>query len=117
MIGRMPRAYGSDRLEARPDGRLVLTCTAPKGWEARRPKTPTSVEHPGTAVRWEEEFFEVVAVERAGETSVAYVLAAWDEVHVFRVVDTYDEAAEARRAAERRDTASRRSRRRISLAL
>ncbi|HEV8267168.1 MAG TPA: hypothetical protein VGR00_03000 [Thermoanaerobaculia bacterium] len=113
----MPRAYGSDRLEAGPAGRIVLTCAVSKGWQARRAKTPTSVEHPGTAVRWEEEFFEVLSIEPAGETGVVYTLTAWDEVHVFRVVDTYDEAAEKRRAAERRDAASRRSRRKISIAL
>src|SRR5690349_17452184 len=113
----MPRPYGSDRLETRPDGRLALVCDVTKGWRPRKPKTATSVEHPGTAVRWEEDFYEVLEIESAGESRVVYLLAAWDEIHIFRVVETYDEAAEARRAAERRDLASRHARRKVSFAL
>src|SRR5215470_11766963 len=57
------RAYGSDRLSLGRGGRFVLACRVPKGWIARREATLTSPEHPGTAVYWEEQWFEVVGVE------------------------------------------------------
>jgi hypothetical protein len=59
----MPRAYGSDLLSLGPEGRLVLACRVPKGWIARREATLTSPQHPGTAVYWDETWYEVVDIE------------------------------------------------------
>ncbi len=103
----MPRALGRDRLGVETGGRLLLDCDVPKGWRGRSPATPTSAEHPGSAVRWEDGFFEVLEVRPLGGEAVRYVLAPWDERHAMRVVETYGEEAEAARASERRDVARR----------
>ena len=49
-------------------------------------KTLTSAEFPGTAVLWEERYFEVVEA-RAGEGGVGYVLEPWQEMHVMRTIE------------------------------
>jgi hypothetical protein len=103
----MPRALGRDRLDVAAGGRLVLTCEEPKGWHGRSPKMPTAAEHPGTAVRWEGGFYEVLEASGLPGGGAAYVLAAWDERHAMRVVATYNEATEAARAHERADAAHR----------
>ena len=103
----MPRAFGRDRLGVEAGGRLLLDCDFPKGWGGRSAATPTSVEHPGSAVRWEEEFFEVLEVRPLGGAAVRYVLAPWDERHAMRVVETYGADAEAARSHERADVARR----------
>ncbi len=103
----MPRALGRDRLGVEAGGRLLLDCVAPKGWRGRSPATPTSTEHPGSAVRWEEAFFEVLEVRPLGGETVRYVLAPWDDRHAMRVVETYSEDAEAARSLERDDVARR----------
>jgi hypothetical protein len=103
----MPRALGRDRLGVETGGRLLLDCDVPKGWRGRSPATPTSAEHPGSAVRWEEAFFEVLDVRPLGGQAVRYVLAPWDERHAMRVVETYSEDAEAVRSRERADVARR----------
>ncbi len=103
----MPRALGRDRLGVEAGGRLLLDCDAPKGWRGRSPATPTSVEHPGSAVRWEEAFFEVLEVRTLGGAAVRYVLAPWDERHAMRIVETYHEDTEAARSRERADAARR----------
>lgn len=95
----MPRPVGTDRLDVAPEGRLILHSARPKGWRGRTPATWTSSEHPGTAVRWEEELWEVaVAVELPGG-GARYELRRWDERHAARHVDTYDEKSELRRAS------------------
>jgi hypothetical protein len=103
----MPRALGRDRLGVEAGGRLLLDCDSPKGWQGRSAATPTSAEHPGSAVRWEEAFFEVLEVRPLGGAAVRYVLAPWDERHVMRVVETYSEDAEAARSRESADVARR----------
>jgi hypothetical protein len=102
----MPRAVGRDRLGVETAGQIVLDCDSPKGWRARSPATPTSAEHPGTALSWEGEFFEVLEVRPRG-AGARYVLARWDERHAMRVVAAYSEESEAARARERADTATR----------
>lgn len=92
------RAFGSDRVSS-SGNQLIVVCRRPKGWVSRVPKTFTSAEHPGTAVLWEECYFEVVTEERAGD-SVRYVLEPWRDHLVMRVSDAYDEASELRREAE-----------------
>lgn len=106
----MPRPLGTDRLEASADGALVLLGSRPKGWRGRTPATKTSAEHPGSAVRWEEELWEVVlAVELPGG-GVRYELRRWDARHTARHVEPYDEASE-RRLAESHAADRRRKRR------
>lgn len=95
----MPRPVGTDRLDVAPEGRLILHSARPKGWRGRTPATRTSSEHPGTAVRWENELWEVaVAVELPGG-GVRYELRRWDERQTARHVETYDEKSELRRAS------------------
>lgn len=102
----MPRAAGRDRLGVETAGQVLLDCDAPKGWRGRERATATSPEHPGTALRWEGGFFEVLEVRSRG-TGVQYVLAPWDERHAMRVVETYSEETEAARVRERANAAMR----------
>ncbi len=103
----MPRALGRDRLGVEAGGRLLLDCDAPKGWRGRSAATATSAEHPGTALRWEGDFFEVLEVRPRGGSAVQYVLARWDERHAMRVVESYDSDSESVRARVREDAAQR----------
>src|SRR4051812_22569352 len=91
-------AYGSDRV--RSDGeRIVLSSRLPKGWTARTAKTLTSAEFPGTAVLWEEQYFEVVDAEPL-PMGVRYTLEPWRDHHAMRVTARYDEDAEVALRAE-----------------
>jgi len=93
--------YGSDR--ARVDGeRIVLSSRLPKGWTARVARTLRRSEFPGTAVLWEERYFEVIEARMLPQGGVEYVLEPWQEHHVMRVVQQYDEPSEAARLAEHR---------------
>ncbi len=112
----MPRAFGDDRLGEAKDGLVTLEARDDKGWTARSERTPLSAEHPGTAVRWEEEFWEVRAID-ATEGVVRYALAPWDERHVFRVVSDYSEAAEDERRRARGELETMGRKRRLSLGL
>lgn len=107
----MARAYGSDRLELAPDGVRVVLTRRSKGWLARRPATQIRAAHPGTAVRWDDELWEVMGASRRADGSVRYELAPWDEQHILRVISDYSEAAEKARAeaiaSERRDDRTR----------
>lgn len=113
----MPSPIGSDRLETLEDGRFALACLHPKGWVERSAKKATSAEHPGTAVRWEEQFFEVIAIESRGAGGLRYLLAPWNEQHVFRHVENYDGPSEAVREKERRQSHQREWKWRSSLLL
>jgi hypothetical protein len=85
--------YGSDRV--RVDGeRIVLSSRLPKGWKARVAKTNTSAEFPGTAVLWDEQYFEVIAAEPLPH-GVRYTLEPWPEHHAMRVTARYDADSEA----------------------
>src|SRR5437588_7968432 len=96
------RAYGSDRLRPPKGERLILASRISKGWVARVEKTLTSAEFPGTAVLWEERYFEVIEARMLPQGGVEYVLEPWQEHHVMRVVQQYDEPSEAARLAEHR---------------
>src|SRR6266542_4495787 len=90
--------YGSDR--ARVDGeRIVLSSRLPKGWRPRVTKTLTSAEFPGTAVLWEEQYFEVVGAEPLPQ-GVRYTLEPWRDRHAMRVTARYDDGSEAALAAD-----------------
>ncbi len=104
----MPRPFGPDRLEIVSSGNLRLACPHPKEWVARRPAGHGNVLHPGTAIRWEEELWEVVAAGDAPAGGAWYELAPWDDQHAIRLVLPYDEASEAGRAEDRRDVERRR---------
>ncbi len=96
-------AFGSDRLEPLGEGRVAIVCRQPKGWVARKVSgVAHRADHPGTAVFWNGAHWEVVAVETRSAGGLTYVLAPWDDAHVFRVMDRYDEEAERERAEERR---------------
>ena len=99
----MPRPFGPDRLELASSGHLRLTCPRPKEWVARRPAERGNVLHPGTAVRWEEELWEVVAAGDAPGGGAWYELAPWDDQHAIRLLLPYDETSETGRAEDRRD--------------
>lgn len=97
----MPTPYGGDSLVPGPDETVTLVCREPKGWVARKERTTTSSEHPGSAVLWDDALWEVLSVE-AGHPGVRYRLASWDECHVVRVRYVYDAGTEAVRIRETR---------------
>ncbi len=98
----MPEPHGTDRLSLGPDGRFVLLARDPKGWRPRLPATRTSAEHPGTAVRWGGEIWEVLELDETKDGRWKYTLAPWDDAFAIRSLVPYDEEAETARAAERR---------------
>jgi len=90
--------FGSDRV--RVDGeRVVLSSRLPKGWTARVEKTLTTAEFPGTAVLWEEQYFEVIDA-RPLPQGVRYTLEPWRDHHAMRVTYRYDAGSEAALAEE-----------------
>lgn len=95
-----PRAFGTDLLQAGPGEELSLVCPIPKSWLARKERTLTSAEYPGTAVEWEGRVFEVRGAEPLPGGGVRYRLAPWTEGHAIRRLERYDEASEGARAGE-----------------
>lgn len=92
------QTYGSDRVRA--DGeRITLTSRVDKGWTPRAEKTHTSAEFPGTAVLWEDKYYEVVFAEHLPQ-GVRYGLELWKESNTIRVSDRYDEESERLRIEE-----------------
>jgi hypothetical protein len=91
--------FGSDRLRQAGE-KMILLSAIPKGWTPRVPKTNTSAEYAGTAVLWEDEYFEVVEAVAAEGERVRYVLAPWREEHTIRTFESYDPDSEARRLAD-----------------
>ena len=63
--------------------------------------------HPGTAVRWEDALWEVVAARDTPGSGVSYELAPWDDQHAIRILLPYDETSEAERSADARDVGRR----------
>jgi hypothetical protein len=101
-------AYGSDRVRVGDDGTIVLSSRLPKpGWVARVEKTLTSARFPGTAVCWDDVYYEVVAAEGLAGGGARYTLAPWEDQHAMRVVDRYDAASEAQRVEEARQAVAR----------
>lgn len=92
----MPRPFGTDHLDVAPEGTLVLHAGHPKGWRGRGTATQTSAEHPGTAIHWEGELWEVVSAVDLPGGGARYGLSRWDERHAARHVERYDEASEQR---------------------
>ncbi|MBK8595501.1 MAG: hypothetical protein IPN83_07915 [Holophagales bacterium] len=75
------------------------------------------VLHPGTAIRWEDALWEVVATGTGPGEGPWYDLAPWDERHAIRLLLPYDETSEAERAADVRDVDRRRAAGRVTLLL
>jgi len=111
------QAYGSDRVRAEDGGRVVLLSRIPKAWTPRAPKTLTTAEFPGTAVLWDEQYFEVISAEPLPAGGFRYVLEPWQEMHAMRTVDQYGEEREAERVAEHRAQLSRETKRKSANAL
>jgi hypothetical protein len=105
----MPHPFGTDRAETLSDGRIRLRCRQAKAWTPRKPPERGMTLHPGTAVRWEDELWEVVAAKGIPESGVDYELAPWDGQHAIRVLLPYDETSEAERSADARDVDRRRA--------
>ena len=87
--------YGADRVRT-SGGRVILHSRISKGWTPRTPKTPTHAEFPGSAVLWDDEYFEVVAAELLPAGGVRYVLEPWRDNHTIRSFEHYSEESEAR---------------------
>jgi hypothetical protein len=110
------QAYGSDRVRA--DGeRMVLWSRIPKAWTPRAAKTLTSAEFPGTAVLWEERYFEVVSADASPQGGVRYVLEPWREMHAMRTIDQYGDAREAARVTDYRAQLARETKRKSANAM
>jgi len=92
--------HGTDRVRAVAGGRIILFSRYAKGWQPRVEKTLTSPEHPGMAIFWDDEIYEVVAADAQQQGGIRYVLELWREEHAMRVTDRYDEESEAQRIAE-----------------
>ncbi len=105
----MPRPFGTDRVEELPGGAVRLLCGRPKAWVPRRLAEHGRPLHPGTAVRWEDELWEVVAAGDLPAGGAHYDLARWDDQHAIRVLLPYDETSEAERDADARDVHRRRA--------
>jgi len=107
--------FGSDRV--RVDGeRIVLSSRLPKGWTARVAKTLTSAEFPGTAVLWDEQYFEVVDAQPLPQ-GVRYTLEPWRDHHAMRIAVRYDAGSEAALVAEWRAALLREKKRKTAGAL
>ena len=91
--------YGSDRVRS-SGGKLILHSTISKGWTPRTPKSGTHSEFPGTAVYWDDQYFEVLAAEGLPGGGVRYVLAPWSDSHTIRTFVGYDADSEARLVAD-----------------
>src|ERR1051325_3910638 len=91
--------HGSDRVRVAGD-KIILFSRITKGWQARVLAANLRPEHPGTAVLWDEQYYEVIDAGVMQGGGVRYVLAAWRDEHVFRDVQTYDDASEAALAAD-----------------
>ena len=109
--------FGSDRLEAAPDGAFWIICSAPKGWTPRRGRAHTPGEYPGTAVRWEADLFEVVEAISYLDGTTRYRLEPWPDRHAVRSIQTYDEGSEAHRPRERARQKRRITKRRLTIIL
>jgi len=113
----MPLPHGPDTATEERDGAWIIVSPLPKGWRARRPRSRISPEHPGTAVSWDGQLFEVVAAREGRAGAATYFLERWEDRHTIRVIETYDEAAEESRVRARADEERRRRRHLLLMAL
>jgi hypothetical protein len=113
----VPNPFGTDRLETGPGGSFRLLCRASKGWRPRTSATRRRAEHPGTAIEWQQEIFEVVAVEPVAEGTIRYSLEPWRDELAIRSLERYDAESEVGRADERRWRESAPRKRRLAILL
>lgn len=106
------QSYGTDRVRRGNGEQWIILSRQSKGWVPRTPAAVTRNDRPGTTVRWEEKYYEVVSATGTGG-GIRYVLEPWRDENVMRLVDDYDEASEARRQADHHDGV-RRERGRVS---
>lgn len=92
--------YGTDRSRPAGGDKILLQSRYSKGWTARVLAQGTHSEFPGTAVLWEEQYFEVLEATPLQNGGVRYVLAPWAEHHTMRTFEHYDAATEAARIAD-----------------
>lgn len=111
------QAFGLDRLRVSDDGRVFLSSRVPKEWRARSVRAASSIPHPGTAVLWDEVFYEVVRETPLPNGGVRYELAPFPDDLLMRDSVAYDEASEVARSAHRHDTKRREHSRKILNAL
>ena len=88
---------------------MILHSRLPKGWTPRTPKTMTSAEFPGTAVLWDDQYYEVISADALPAGGVRYVLDKWRDEHAIRDFDAYSEESEAHLLADH-ETATRQRR-------
>lgn len=79
---------------------MILHSRLPKGWTARTPKSGTHAEFPGTAVLWDDEYYEVLAADPLPAGGVRYVLEPWRDDHTIRTFEAYTPESEARLLAD-----------------
>jgi ABC-type proline/glycine betaine transport system permease subunit len=89
------RAYGSDRVRS-AGGKVILHSALPKGWTARTPKSLTHSEFPGTAVLWDDQYYEVITADALPSGGVRYVLDKWLDENTMRVFEAYSAESEER---------------------
>jgi hypothetical protein len=111
----VPSPFGADRVEPGSGGIAMLSCAASKGWKPRIPASGRRSEHPGTAVSWEDEIFEVVAAKPLADGGICYSLAPWRSGIAIRSLERYDAESEAGRVAERHWRSGARRRRRLAI--
>jgi hypothetical protein len=91
--------HGADRARQAGD-KVILHSAIAKGWTPRTPKTLTNSEHPGTAVLWDEQYYEVIEATALPTGGVRYVLMQWREDHTIRTFESYDAQSEELRIAD-----------------
>jgi hypothetical protein len=93
------RAYGPDRARASGE-RVILHSRLAKGWTPRTPRSSTHSEFPGTAVLWDDAYYEVLAADPLPAGGVRYILGPWPDDHAIRVFEAYSAESEARLRAD-----------------
>ena len=88
-----------------------------KGWTPRKGREHTSSEYPGTAVRWDEELYEVVEAAAQPDGTIRYRLEPWADRHTVRSIQSYDEGSDVRREAVRAEHGRSISKRRLAIVL
>lgn len=107
------RPHGSDRARVVRD-RIILHSRLSKGWTPRTPRSGTHAEFPGTAVLWDDQYYEVLAADPLPAGGVRYELAAWRDDHTIRAFSIYDENSEAALRADHEAAARQRRRSRFA---
>jgi hypothetical protein len=111
------QAYGSDRLRVSDDGRLFLSSRVQKAWRERSVRAASAIPHPGTAVLWDDLFYEVIAMIPLPSGGFQYELALFPDDLMMRETVAYDESSELANGVLRRSMVHRERSRRILNAL